>query len=135
MGRNFTRFIYRNGGTEVFKAICLILTIFLIPARASASPPDRKFDEFSFSDCGSLTARLDNFAVQVMYHKTAEGLVYVYGGKVTRKGEIEMYVNLIRNYLVERREVDSKRLRIVQGGYRELAGAEIWIVPQGATAP
>jgi len=110
---------------------CLCLAV----TSSHASAPTSKFDEFYFRDCESLIARLDNFAVAVINYHQAVGLVYVYGGKVTRKGEGQMHMDVIRNYLIERRQVDGHRLRVLWGGYREKAGAEIWIVPPGAAPP
>lgn len=115
----------------MFKSICLTC-IFLAGA---TSAPTSKFDEFSFGECNSLVARLDNFAIAVINYERAVGLVYVYGGKVSRRGEREMYIDTIRNYLVERRHVNPHRLLVLWGGYRESAGAEIWIVPPGAVLP
>lgn len=119
----------------MFRSLSLIVCICCTYSLAATSAPNSKFDEFSFRDCESLVARLDNFAVAVTDHKQAVGLVYIYGGKVSRKGEREVYRDTIRNYLVKRRQVDSHRLRILFGGYRESAGAEIWIVPPGAASP
>lgn len=119
----------------MLKTVLIFFAFVLTPSLASASPPTSKFDEFSFGTCESLVARLDNFSIAVNEYKTAAGLLYVYGGKVSRKGEVEMYVALIRNYLVKRRGVDTERLRILPGGYREEAGAELWIVPPGASSP
>src|SRR5258705_7643522 len=120
---------------KMIKSICLILCICFAFTSAATYAPTSKFDEFSFSDCASLIDRLDNFAIAVIHYEQAVGLVYVYGGQVSRKGEREMYLNTIRNYLIERRHVDSHRLRVLWGGYRESAGAEIWIVPPGAISP
>jgi hypothetical protein len=119
----------------MLKSLCLISCIYCTLISPAITAPTSKFDEFSFSDCESLVARLDNFAIAVSEYRQAVGLVYVYGGKVTRKGEREMYQDTIRNYLIKRRHVDSHRLRVLWGGYRESAGAEIWIVPPGAALP
>jgi hypothetical protein len=115
--------------------ISLIFCVCLWVTSSHASAPIRKFDEFYFRDCESLIARLDNFAVAVNDNHQAVGLVYVYGGKVTRKGDGQMHMDVIRNYLIERRQVDGRRLRVLWGGYQEKAGAEIWIAPPGAAQP
>ncbi len=96
---------------------------------------NRKFDEFDFRDCISLIARLDNFAVDINQDKDSTGLIRIYGGRVVKRGEVQMYVSLVTNYLVQRRGVDSHRLKVVFSGYREKAGAEIYIVPSGAVVP
>ncbi|HKQ53867.1 MAG TPA: hypothetical protein VJT74_15945 [Pyrinomonadaceae bacterium] len=77
----------------------LILCICLAATSLLAAPPDRKFDEFDFRDCESLIARLDNFAVSINSYPEAIGLVYVYGGKVSRKGEVSAYSKIIRKAL------------------------------------
>src|SRR5687767_362703 len=115
--------------------IRLILCLCLALTSSHASGPTSKFDEFYFFDCESLIARLDNFAIAVIKYPQSVGLVYVYGGKVARKGEGQMHMDVMRNYLIERRQLDGQRLRVLWGGYREKASAEIWIVPPGAAQP
>ena len=61
----------------MFKSICLICICFT----GATSAPTSKFDEFSFRECDSLVARLDNFAIAVINYEQAVGLVYVYGDR------------------------------------------------------
>lgn len=116
----------------------VLLSCFVLMA-ANTLPAlsyNRKFDEFMFRDCTSLIARLDSFAASINNEdKSTIGLVRVYGGRVVKRGEIQMYISLVTNYLTERRGVEASRLRVVFGGYWEEAGAEIYIVPQGAAIP
>ena len=53
----------------MFKSICLILICFI----AATAAPTSEFDEFSFGECESLVARLDNFAIAVINYERAVG--------------------------------------------------------------
>lgn len=118
------------------KSIALILCLVSLATNAlSALPYDRKFDEFEFRDCINLIARLDNLAVSINDDTEATGLIRVYGGQVVKRGEIQMYISLITNYLVQRRGVEARRLKVVFSGYWKKAGVEIYIVPSGAVIP
>lgn len=80
-------------------------------------------------------ARLDNFTIELMNDPTAHGYLIVYGGRNSRPNEAQMIGNKSKTYLVTQRGIDSGRLAIVNGGYREKAMVELWLVPMNAMPP
>lgn len=102
-------------------------------------PPPRpvptKFDEFPSVAFDDDKARLDNFAIEMQNSPDAQGYIFVYGGRTSRAGQADRLAERTRNYLVQTRGIDASRLVIVNGGYRETDGFEMWLVPQGAEPP
>ena len=70
----------------------------------------------------------------------AQGYVIFYGGRsyhgrLARRGESEARVNRIKKYLLKNRGIDVGRIVMINGGYRERWGAELWIAPFGTQSP
>ncbi|HVF86704.1 MAG TPA: hypothetical protein VM866_03900 [Pyrinomonadaceae bacterium] len=95
----------------------------------------RRFDEFPSVAFDDDKARLDNFAIELQRNPGAVGHVIVYGGGRDRAGHADMLGERTHNYLVNTRGIDAGRVQIVNGGYRERAAYELWLVPQGAMPP
>ncbi|HYH84230.1 MAG TPA: helix-hairpin-helix domain-containing protein [Pyrinomonadaceae bacterium] len=122
------------------------------------APQARKIDDFPDPFIGTLgsedifsdelqerfateNARLDIFAIELQNDPTAEGhvIVYHFGNGDGTKGTIDQRASRARDYLVNRRGIDSGRIvvRIVifedptLNEYR----FELWLVPRGATPP
>lgn len=117
------------------RASCATVTDCCMGASAA-----RKLDEFGDFNCEDEMARLDGFAVQLGAEPGAKGYVIFYGGRsyrgrLARRGEAEARANRIKRYLLERRGIDAGRIVMINGGYRERWGAELWITPAGAQAP
>ncbi len=129
----------------------LIMSICVIVANAQAgtAPSEAsKFDEFGDVRCEDEKARLDNFANELQNNPDAQGYIVFYGGKrrqypsrnnsrraLPRRGEAEARVARLKPYLHDSRGIDSNRIVVVNGGYREQWAAELWIVPKGAIPP
>jgi hypothetical protein len=65
----------------------------------------------------------------------ATAYIFVYAGRRAVTGQADALGRRAADYLVNSRGVDSRRINIVNGGYREEDFIEIWICPPGATAP
>jgi hypothetical protein len=98
-------------------------------------PPARKIDEYGNIRFNDEKARLDNFAIELQNDPTAQGYIIAYGGRRGRAGEAQRRADRAKDYLVNTRGVDASRIVTVDGGFREDLTVELWIVPQGATAP
>ncbi len=105
----------------------------LVPTAPSVQP--RRFDEFPSIAFDDDKARLDNLVIELQNNPNAVGYVIVYGGRQSRAGQADMLGARTRDYLVATRGIDASRLQIVNGGYRERASYELWVVPRGAQPP
>jgi hypothetical protein len=134
------------------KAWSLITMIFFITvanAHAITAPPEaRKFDEFGDIYCEDEKARLDNFAIELQNNPDAQGYIIFYGGKrhpsfyrhssrleLPRRGESAARGARLKPYISSTRGIDIDRVVVINGGYRDLWAAELWIVPKGAKPP
>ncbi|MGI9068961.1 MAG: hypothetical protein ACR2HX_21475 [Pyrinomonadaceae bacterium] len=85
-----------------------------------------KFDEFSGSGWESAMARLDHFAIDLRNNPHMIGVLIVYGGKRSRRGEARAWSACLKDYLVGRRGIEANRIVMVDGGYREDLTVELW---------
>jgi hypothetical protein len=97
----------------------------------------RKFDEFGDIARDDEKARLDNFAIQLQQEPEAQGYIFVYTGtgRRIRPDYAQRRTARIRDYLINARGMDSRRVVILEGPARAEPTVELWIVPPGATAP
>jgi hypothetical protein len=98
-------------------------------------PAPTQFDTYGRIARNDEKARLDNFAIQLQNDPGAQGYIIAYGGRRGPAGEAQTRADFARNYLVNSRGIDSGRLMTVDGGFKEEATTELWLVPSGATAP
>lgn len=95
-------------------------------------PPPRKFDEYGNIAFNDEKARLDNYAIQLQNEPGSQGYIIAYGSCA---GEAQARADRAKDYLVNTRGIDAGRLVTIDGGCRSDLTVELWVVPQGATAP
>lgn len=95
----------------------------------------RKFDEFGPINRDDEKARLDNYAIQLQQEPDSQGYIIVYSGRRGRAGDQQKRIERIRDYLINMRGTEARRLVFLTGGTREDAVVELWLVPTGATPP
>jgi len=97
--------------------------------------PPRKIDEYGTLSLNERNSRLDNYAIELQNDPTTVGYVIAYGGRKSLPGAASSLMNMSKKYLVGTRGIEESRIVTVEGGYREQATTELWIVPQGSTPP
>lgn len=95
----------------------------------------RKVDEVSNYNWEELMLRLDFCAVLLQNEPAASAYIIVYDGRRSLRGEVQGWMDCVRNYLVERRGLDANRVRIVNGGYRGNKTVELWLVTPADSPP
>ncbi|HZH31686.1 MAG TPA: PKD domain-containing protein, partial [Pyrinomonadaceae bacterium] len=98
-------------------------------------PTGTQFDTYGRIARNDEKARLDNFAIQLQNDPGAQGYIIAYGGRRGAAGEAQTRADFAKNYLVNSRGIDAGRLVTVDGGFREEATTELWLVPSGAQPP
>jgi hypothetical protein len=101
------------------------------------NPEPRKFDEFGDIARDDEKARLDNFAIQLQQEPEAQGYIFVYTGtgRRVRADYAQRRTARIRDYLLNSRGLDARRIVIMEGPPRAEPTVELWISPPGATPP
>lgn len=116
------------------------MPIFAQEERASNGYPPvcdfQKFDEIRTLSSNDLRARLDNL---ITYLRKAPSDVRVYlisyAGPVACVGEARRLNVSAKQYLVNKHRIDAMRLFVTDGGYREEAMLEIWVLPSRVPRP
>lgn len=98
-------------------------------------PTPTRFDEFGNIANDDAKARLDLYAVELSNNPQNQATIVTYGGRRGVRGEAERRSTFARDYLVNQRGVDAARITTVDGGFREEASTELYIVPAGADQP
>lgn len=130
------RRLWLNTNMRTLKSILASLSLLLVMAGASsAAVESRKIDEISNFNWEDLMARLDFYAIQLQTVPDSSGHLIIYDGRRSRRGEVQGWMDCVKNYLVGRRGIDSDRIMIVNGGYREKMTVEMWLVPRGENSP
>ena len=95
----------------------------------------REFDTCCSCSNDDLKARLDNLAVELQNDPSTTTHIFAYGGRTSPTGQADRLLKRAKDYLVSQRGIDTSRIVLVNGGYREEDCVEVWIVPRGATPP
>jgi hypothetical protein len=121
----------------------LSLPLPAYPAYSQATPVARKFDEFTlpFEDHSEEEARLRRFAKQLKKEPSTKGYIIAYTPRILdAKGSSYWYIAENR-CLTTRAQLDQfggvgeSRLICINGGVREYAMVELWILPVQAKPP
>jgi len=94
--------------------------------------PAVKFDEYGNIRFNDEKARLDNYAIQLQNSPGSQGTIIVYGSCA---GEAQQRGDRAKDYLVNTRGIEAGRITVVDGGCRADLAVQLWVVPQGSTAP
>lgn len=93
------------------------------------------YDCFPFTAFDDTKARLDNLAIELQNSPTSRGYIIAYAGRGSRAGQADRLIKRAKDYMVNQRGIDSSRLSVINGGYRDTDYFELWVVPQGAEPP
>lgn len=94
-----------------------------------------KFDEYGTLEARKEMGRLDPAAHELASSISSNLVLIFYGGRRSANREAAIRGERARDYLVNMRGADPKQITIVDGGYREEAWTEIWLVPDELAPP
>jgi hypothetical protein len=95
----------------------------------------RKFDEYGEILLQEETERLDNFAIQLQSEPRMEGIVIVYGRFGYKREDIQARSNRVKDYLVNKHDIDAERVVIITCGNVEESTVEFWVGAPGKPFP
>lgn len=106
-------------------------------AQGAQTAEARKIDEYGPLRHCDMTARLDNFAIELQNDPGAKGVLVGYDPRDKGRGRAGWNLKVGRYYLVNVRGIEPSRVAIVSGGSREgdEVTTELWLVPEGAEPP
>jgi hypothetical protein len=106
-----------------------------VPPLPPRENPARQFDVCCTCSYDDQKARLDNLAIELQNDPTTTAYIIAYGGRANRAGEADRLGARARDYIVLQRGIGQSRIVVINGGLREQACVELWIVPSGAQPP
>ncbi len=97
----------------------------------------QKIDEYGKLGSCDHSARLDNFAIELMNEPTLRGFIVSYNARGSKSDTAQHWLDYARHYLVKSRGIDNNRIITVNGGRHEQIElkTELWIVPKDAAPP
>jgi hypothetical protein len=101
-------------------------------ATVTVAAPARKVDEFGTLPEEELTGRLDKFLSHVS--PSDQAYIFAYAGRTNVRGYASSSLRQIRAHALKA-GISSDRLVTMDGGFREDAVYELWLVPIGSEAP
>ena len=132
---------------KVFLTVVFCLSVMLSVASAQEQEPanpcsqpsricdPRKFDEYGKLLWSDEEARLDNVAAELKLSPDNVVYLYAYNGRRGCIGEAQVRAARAKDYLVNKRGIESDRVIWKDGGHREDLVIEIWVEPRAAVAP
>ncbi len=127
-----------NEGNMIFRAI--VICLCLLASLAGVIPQQnisasRKFDEFGDLIADNEMVHLDAFALELNKNSNSTGYIVGYYEQHIPAGHFLRRIHGYRNYLVNKRGVNPNLVKVVEGGNREKRVTELWLAPNGDSAP
>lgn len=118
-----------TGAPSDCKNVASITTTITTPPLPSCS-----FDQYGDIKFENEKARLDNFVIQILNSSQARGLILMYAGKETFKGEAAYRLQRAKSYLSNVRGLEPSRIIAVDCGFVKELTAILYVVPDGVTS-
>ena len=78
---------------------------------------------------------LDNFSIALKDEPNRTGYIIAYAGKRARVGEAKARAERAKSYLIKIRNFDPNRLKTIDGGHKNEAQVDLFVVPEGTCPP
>ncbi len=101
---------------------------------SSATNPE-KLDEYSNLTTDDEAAHLDLFADKLFRQPGLRGQIVAYSDPRMPRGSYLRRIHGIAKYLSYARGIETNRIAVIDGGYKEQSSTELWLIPEGANPP
>ena len=149
-GHDFTTY-YGNGTRGIRYSVSStgsIVSISYVPSvmdnhlRCPGFPPTdggitdySPYKEFPFDTLDDITERLGEFVSRLQESPEYKGYIIIYARHDKAMPGVSEFAGAARNYLIKEFEIDPKTIQATQGGYREQATVELFLIPSAWPAP
>jgi hypothetical protein len=136
------------------KILTIIFCLSVFVGSVFAQNEAERFDEFGELSCEDILSRSDNLSNEVNANPTSIAYIIFYEGKhsqyfynkKTKKSDSKLVsprrgearnkaASIILDYLTRQRKLPKQKLVLIDGGYRENYGVELWIARTGVEQP
>lgn len=105
------------------------------PRLDESTQRSNSFDEFQLGSVDDTLARLDNYIIALLNEKRWTGYILLYTGREVRSKRMFAYKTSIKRHLLQRRAVPPKRIKLIDGGYRDRPEMELYLLTEGLSPP
>lgn len=105
------------------------------PRLDESTQRSNSFDEFQLGSVDDALARLDNYIIALLNEKRWTGYILLYTGREVRSKRMLAYKTSIKRHLLQRRAVPPKRIKLIDGGYRDRPEMELYLLTEGLSPP
>lgn len=92
------------------------------------------FDQFQLGSVDAF-ARLDNYIFALLNEKRWKGYIVLYTGREVASKRMLAYKRSVMRHILERRAVPRKRIKLLEGGYRDRPEIELYLLTEGLSPP
>jgi hypothetical protein len=82
-----------------------------------------------------IDERLDEFAAQLAHRNNTKGYIITYAGQVSQKGEAKIMAEKAKQRLTDVRNIPASKIITIDGGFRETAEYELFLIPLEMLSP
>jgi hypothetical protein len=117
--------------------VCSLITHgkFCLGQTSSSETNSEKLDEYGNLPSDDEAAHLDLFADKLFRHPRLRGQIVAYSDPRMARGSYLRRIHGIAKYLTYARGIETNRISVIDGGYKEQFSTELWLIPEGANPP
>jgi hypothetical protein len=93
------------------------------------------YASFSGGSNERILAQLDELAFQLAEHLGLKAYIITYAGKSARQNKAKDMGRMAREYLIKKRRISTNRVYAVDGGFRETAEFELYLLSDDMPPP
>lgn len=93
------------------------------------------YDEFTYDSLEDITSRLGEFTIRLQKQLGYKGYIVVYAGRNQKTDGVAAFANKARDYLIKELETRPDTIVAINGGYREQAMVELFLIPSSWPPP
>jgi len=101
----------------------------------SSETHPEKLDEYSNLPTDDEAGHLDLFADRLFKQPKLRGQIVAYSDLGIPRGCYLRRIHGIAHYLTNARGIETNRIAVIDGGYKEQLSTELWLIPEGANPP
>lgn len=122
---------------KILATLFFVVASFIVASAQSeqSRPQAKQIDAFGQIQVSDMLARLDYFATELQNNPQSTGLIVIYPQTNKFPGWYLRRGFWAKGYLVKARGLDASRINVVNGGFHNEVGYELWTVPPGANSP
>jgi len=93
------------------------------------------YNELPYDSLEDITSRLGEFGIRLQNSPGYKGYIVVYASRDRKISGVGGFANKARNYLIDELKIEPTAIEAINGGYREHATTELFLIPASWPPP